>query len=159
LKYLFLILLAFTTMFADEQYLDDGIEIQMTDDGVQQQISTLMDSAFNMMGVRYRFGATGEESTDCSNFTRQSYKGIGIELPRTAAEQAHLGIKVAKEDLKVGDLLFFKTRGRKIGHVGMYIGDGKMIHASFRLREVVIDSLDKAYYVKRFVTAKRIFGL
>ena len=88
------------------------------------------------------------------------YEFFDVNLPRTAREQAHVGMKVAKGELAEGDLVFFNTR-RAFGHVGIYIGNNQFVHASSgkKDRHVRIDSLDKPYYNKRFVKAVRLKSL
>lgn len=81
---------------------------------------------------------------------------LDIKLPRSSQEQVNLGTKVYANELVPGDLLFFNTTGRKISHVGLYIGDGKMIHASSGRGKVRIDSIISGYYKDRYVTARRI---
>lgn len=120
------------------------------------KLNVLLECAFDMIGTKYGFGAKGGSSkTDCSLYTQNVFKKVGIDLPRSSAEQSTLGKKVSKDNLKVGDLLFFRTYKKAPSHVGIYIGDGKMIHASFRQGQVQVDDLDKIYYTKRFLFAKR----
>lgn len=116
-------------------------------------------------GSRYGYGRTLETSdaTDCSGFVQYIYKGFKIDLPRSSAEQAQVGQTVAHtldySKLVPGDLLFFSRGGRYIGHAGIYIGEGKMIHASNRREGVVITDLKRSSYEDRFVVAKRVFEI
>lgn len=104
--------------------------------------------------------ATGS-STDCSGFVQFIYKGFQIDLPRSSAEQAQVGKVVTHNmdfsKLLPGDLLFFRRGGRGIGHAGIYLGEGKMIHASNRRWGVTITDLRQPYYEGTFVVAKRVF--
>ncbi len=104
--------------------------------------------------------ATGS-STDCSGFVQFIYKGFKIDLPRSSAEQAQVGKVVTQNmdfsKLLPGDLLFFRRGGRHIGHAGIYLGEGKMIHASNRRYGVTITDLRQPYYEGTFVVAKRVF--
>jgi cell wall-associated NlpC family hydrolase len=87
------------------------------------------------------------------------YKKQNIDLPRTAYSQSKLGQEVALNRLEKGDLVFFltdKSRGVPITHVGIYIGEGKFIHAADKTRGVVISSIMYGSYRKTFVTAKRL---
>jgi hypothetical protein len=103
------------------------------------------------------WGAASRSATDCSGFTSQAFRSAGIKLPRTSSEQASVGISVAREDLRPGDLVFFQTvRGRRISHVGIYTGNGKFIHASSGKGHVMESSLSEAYYNNRYVTARRL---
>ncbi|MEF3192180.1 MAG: C40 family peptidase [Campylobacterales bacterium] len=117
----------------------------------------IITKASEYLGLGYRFGASRNSSkTDCSLFTQRVFQKLGINLPRSSSEQAQLGQRVARNDLQAGDLLFFRTYKRGVGHVGIYIGNGKMIHASYNERKVIIEDLDKAYFKKRFLFAKRL---
>ena len=109
------------------------------------------------LSIPYRYGAESRRSTDCSGFVQQVFREFDIKLPRTAREQYKVGMKIDRSSLSSGDLLFFRTRARKNypTHVGIYIGNGKMIHASSRQRKVVISDVNHPYYVKRYVGAKR----
>lgn len=161
MKFLFILFFGITILFSDTTVDEESMFLvyqpKAYSKELSPQVKSLLENAFDMKGTKYGFGASSDTLTDCSNFTRETYKNLGFLLPRSAQEQAQLGTKIDKENIRAGDLLFFKTRGVAIGHVGIYIGDGKMIHASYKLRKVVIDSIDKAYYVTRFVTAKRLF--
>ncbi|MDI6776568.1 MAG: NlpC/P60 family protein [Syntrophales bacterium] len=110
------------------------------------------------LGAPYRFGGSSIRGIDCSAFVRKIYQFFGINLPRTAREQSYVGKRVPRNELEEGDLVFFNTR-RPVGHVGIYIGNNKFIHASFRNREVRVDSLESPYFDKRFIRAVRVKGL
>ena len=104
--------------------------------------------------------ATGS-ATDCSGFVQYIYQGFKIDLPRSSAEQVQVG-KVAAHTMDFskllpGDLLFFRRGGRSVGHAGIYLGEGKMIHASNHRRGVTITDLRQPYYEGTFVVAKRVF--
>lgn len=109
------------------------------------------------LAIPYRYGAESRKSTDCSGFVQQVFREFDIKLPRTAREQYTVGVKIDRPSLASGDLLFFRTRAKKKypTHVGIYLGNGKMIHASSRSRKVVISDVNHPYYVKRYVGAKR----
>ena len=109
------------------------------------------------LSIPYRYGAQSRKSTDCSGFVQQVFREFDLKLPRTAREQYTVGMKIDRNDLASGDLLFFRTRAKKNypTHVGIYLGNGKMIHASSRSRKVVISDVNHPYYVKRYVGAKR----
>jgi len=118
--------------------------------------NSLLANANSKLGTRYRYGATGRGAYDCSSFAQSVYASQGVKLPRTSREQATVGSKVDKSNLKPGDLVFFKTgRGSRISHVGIYQGNGKFTHASSGKGKVVTSSLNEGYYQRRFVTARR----
>lgn len=116
--------------------------------------------AMAFLGAPYRWGGVNLRGIDCSAFVQKIYELFGISLPRTAYEQAQVGVQVAKNKLTLGDLVFFNTERRSLGHVGIYIGNGKFVHASsVGSRVVKIDGLDEPYYNKHFATARRLKGL
>ncbi|MCD6654065.1 MAG: NlpC/P60 family protein [Sulfurovum sp.] len=112
------------------------------------------------LGKKYVWGATGNRDTfDCSGLTTYVYKKNGISLPRRAIAQSKVGKPVSKKELRKGDLVFFDTsKSRKgyVNHVGIYIGDGKFIHASSAKNKVVITDLSKSFYNERFKVARRV---
>ena len=117
----------------------------------------LVRVAMGFLGAPYRLGGSSVKGLDCSGFVKKIYQFFNIDLPRTAFEQSHLGLDVARDELLEGDLLFFNTR-RKLGHVGIYIGNNEFVHASSRKRGVRIDNLNTPYFDKRFVKAVRLKG-
>lgn len=114
-------------------------------------------------GTPYSMGSSLEygRATDCSGFVQFIYQGFKINLPRSSREQAQVGKVVTHNmdfsKLVPGDLLFFTRGGHSVGHAGIYLGEGKMIHASSRGRGVTITDLRENYYQKTFVVAKRVF--
>jgi len=125
----------------------------------------LIREAKRYLGVKYQFGAAHYSTSkrfDCSSFVQYLFAKQGIELPRTARAQAKLGEEVPMDKLRQGDLLFFEVPGRfksdrEVGHVGIYIGDRQMIHASPLPQDgVQITSIDKPYWKETFLFAKRI---
>ncbi len=131
----------------------------MVDDGVPKPKiqDEIVELAIGFLGIKYRFGGETDRGIDCSAFVQKVYALAGIHLPRTARQQAKYGLLVSKEDLQPGDLLFFQTYAKFPSHVGIYVGEGKMIHASSRGRRVEIISINHPFYIKRFLFAKRIF--
>ena len=103
----------------------------------------IIDYAKTFLGCRYSYGSSGP-------------KKFAIDLPHNSASQGKKGTAVSKNELKPADLVFFKTNGKSISHVGIYMGNGKFIHASTGGRKVEITSLSDTYYAKRYVTARRI---
>lgn len=121
-----------------------------------QSISSLKKSAYSFLGARYRFGGSSRSALDCSSFTQQVFREQSVKLPRTAREQFYVGNEVMRGDLKKGDLVFFQTYARFPSHVGIYLGNRKMIHASSREHRVVISSMDTPYYLSRYLGARRM---
>lgn len=110
------------------------------------------------MGKPYKWGGTGPDSYDCSGLVYSVYGKLGISLPRTASSQASVGIKVAKEDLEYGDLVFFARDGKNINHVGIYVGDGEMIHAPQTGDVVKRTTIMSGYYQRCYYTARRVIS-
>ena len=115
----------------------------------------LVEKAKTKMGCPYVWGATGPNTFDCSGLTSWVHKQFGITIPRTSLAQSKSGTYIFKSNLRPGDLVFFKTTSAPVGHVGMYVGDGKFIHAPNSKSVVKIDSLSSSYYSKRYVTGRR----
>ena len=120
--------------------------------------SALVDKAFDLLGVPYRRGGTNEQTGfDCSGLVRSIYEqAAGLLLPRSAAQQAAATQRIDKKDLKPGDLVFFNTMRRAFSHVGIYIGNGKFIHAPRPGEDVRVEDLGLAYWSKRFDGARRV---
>ncbi len=116
----------------------------------------LQKSAYSFLGARYRFGGNSRSALDCSSFTQQVFREHKVSLPRTAREQFRVGDQVAVGDLRRGDLVFFRTYAPFPSHVGIYLGNRKMIHASSGERRVVVSSMDTPYYLSRYLGARRI---
>jgi hypothetical protein len=123
----------------------------------------VLTMAKGYQGTRYSYGSSLQygNSTDCSGFVQYIYKGFQINLPRSSAEQAEVGQAVSHKmdfsKLVPGDLLFFRRGGHAVGHAGIYLGEGKMIHASNYREGVTITDLRQGSYEDRFVVAKRVF--
>ncbi len=117
----------------------------------------LADFALKLRNIAYVRG--GRELTtgfDCSGFVRYVYQeALGSELAGNSTGQFAEGSRVDRDDLKMGDLVFFKTHGKRVSHVGMYLDNGLFIHAPSRGKRVRIDHLDESYWAKRFAGAKR----
>ena len=116
----------------------------------------IVDIAYKYQGVPYVWGGTTRSGMDCSGFAQHVFGKIGIDLPRTAAEQARLGKYVPKNKLKPGDLLFFRTYASYISHVGIYIGHGKFIQENSGAGMVTVNSLNNEYFERTYAFAKSI---
>ena len=117
--------------------------------------SLLTSRSMGFRGARYRYGSASPRATDCSGLTMQLYRSVGIKLPRSSRAQFKVGKSVPRNALLPGDLVFFRTRGG-ISHVGMFIGNNKMIHAVNPSRGIRIDSLGSSYYHRRYAGARRL---
>lgn len=117
----------------------------------------VVSAAYAAIGTPYVGGGTSSRGYDCSGLTYSIYLNeLGIRLPRSSRDQVAAGRQVSKSELAPGDILFFRTTGSGIGHVGVYIGDNNMIHASTGQRRVMITDINSSYFAKRYVTARRI---
>lgn len=123
---------------------------------VDANASIFEKTALSFLNTPYRFGGNGKNGIDCSGFVQKVFREFDLKLPRTAREQYSLGTRVPKGDLQLGDLIFFQTYAKYPSHVGIYIGDDKMIHASSRNQGVVVSSINSNYFRKRFIGAKRL---
>lgn len=127
---------------------------------VADRTSDLVVSAMGFLGVPYRRGGNNAETGfDCSGFVRAIYsQTVGKVLPRRADEQAHATQQIDRNELQPGDLVFFNTMRRAFSHVGIYVGDGKFIHAPRTGANVRVESMQTAYWARRFDGARRVDG-
>jgi cell wall-associated NlpC family hydrolase len=119
--------------------------------------SKLDQTVSKLIGIDYDYGGTTTSGFDCSGFTGYVFKKLGISLPRSSRDMFDWdeGKKVAKDDLRAGDLVFFNTNGTgNVSHVGIFIGNNKFAHAASK--GVTITSLDDNYYAKRYLGARRV---
>ncbi|HVJ39119.1 MAG TPA: C40 family peptidase [Stenotrophomonas sp.] len=133
----------------------DRAEIAVNDGKVQ----TILKRAMGLLGTPYRWGGTSPDGFDCSGLVGYVFKNaLGIELPRVSREMAHDDAAALIKDrgaLTAGDLVFFGRRGR-VDHVGIYVGDGRFLHAPSRGKDVQIDTLASGYWSEKFVQARRV---
>lgn len=113
-------------------------------------------TAERFTGIQYKYGGNNvAEGLDCSAFVKSVYYLIGVNIPRTSQEQFNTGLEIDKNELKEGDLLFFGKGGKQISHVGMYIGDGRFIHAPRRGEPIQTTAVDDEKYVQKYVGSRR----
>jgi peptidoglycan endopeptidase LytE len=120
----------------------------------------LVKAGFQMLGVRYHLSGDSQKSGfDCSGLVKSLFSMFNIDLPRTSREQFMQGEKVDRNDLEIGDLVFFSSGGKTPTHVGVYVGNDKFLHAARRARQVVIGDLNKIWYTMRYLGARRVTDL
>ena len=115
----------------------------------------ITEEATKLIGVPYKFGGTDPSGFDCSGYTGYVYKQSGYNLPRDAHSQYNKMYPVRVPDK--GDLVFFKTAGNKISHVGIYTGNFKFIHAPSSGKSVRIADIRKKYWKSNYAGARSIF--
>ncbi len=125
--------------------------------GSSPSTNALLSEARTWLGTRYRYGGNDKSGVDCSGFVLQVYgKALGIKLPRTSVQQHKYCARIDKAQLQPGDLVFFTVRGgSSIGHVGIYMGNSRMIHASSS-QGVIVSSLDDTYYRRNYHSSGRV---
>lgn len=148
---------------ASEIESDEDLEEEevLAENAVDMDVQKLLlDTAFSYLGTPYKHAGVTRKGMDCSGFVSTTFKAIDVPLSRSSQEMATQGKRIKLKNVRVGDLLFFKTlRHNRISHVGMVVdvqdGEVKFIHASSK-RGVVISSLSENYYKKAFRMAKRV---
>jgi len=118
----------------------------------------IVETAMRYIGVPYEWGGTSDAGFDCSGLTMAVYRLNGLDLPRVSREQFEEGSYVSRDELQPGDLVFFDTRrlGR-VSHVGIYVGDGKFVHAPSRGKHVRVERLDLDYFVRSYRGGRSYF--
>ena len=136
-------------------------QVRVAQQDVAIRSGDVVSAAYSFRGTRYVFGGTSRSGFDCSSFVRYILgRADGVDLPRTAEEQYYHGSAVSREDLRPGDLVFFKNTYRHgISHVGIYTGNGKFVHAANSHKGVREDSLDTSYYSNHYAGARRVIGV
>jgi cell wall-associated NlpC family hydrolase len=150
--------------------VDSGRVVHVTSAGEVGVATTVtaeqrvLTTAKRYLGTRYRLGGTKPSAFDCSGFLRYVYAKNGVDLPRTAREQSSVGqaVAVGADSLRVGDLLFFRTPRGRASHVAMYVGGGRIIHASAGSRVVRYDDLASPrgrWFIERLTGVRRVLLL
>lgn len=129
--------------------------VQEISRGGSSKAEEISDNAQKLIGTPYVFGGTTTNGFDCSGFTQYVFKGSGIDLPRTSYAQYGIGTAVSKDELQIGDLVFFATYDSGASHVGIYIGEENFIHAA--RSGIKITGLSDSYYAGRYLGARRVF--
>ena len=127
----------------------------------QSKIKNVLQRAMALLGTPYRWGGSEpDKGFDCSGLVGYVFRNaLGIELPRVSREMAKSGELIAdRAKLSEGDLVFFGRRGR-VDHVGIYVGEGRFVHAPSRGKDVQVSSLETGYWSQKFMEARRIEGI
>ena len=135
-----------------------GGQLEQVRQSVSSKASDLVVNAMGFLGVPYKRGGNSVETGfDCSGFVRAMYEQTaGLVLPRRSDQQAAATQAIDRKDLQPGDLVFFNTMRRAFSHVGIYVGDGKFIHAPRTGAEVRVEDMRMAYWKTRFNGARRV---
>ena len=121
------------------------------------RVKTVLQRAFALLGTPYRWGGSSPDGGfDCSGLVGYVFRSIGIDLPRVSRAMANEGVAITdRTALAEGDLVFFGRRGR-VDHVGIYVGDGKFLHAPRTGRDVTVSSLTSGYWAQKYMEARRV---
>jgi cell wall-associated NlpC family hydrolase len=113
-------------------------------------------NALKMVGRPYRYGGATPAGFDCSGLVQFSFRQAGVSLPRSTDAQLAASSRVKLSGLRRGDLLFFDEEGKKKSHVGIYLGDGRFVHAPSSGKHVRTDRMDAPYWKKHLSEARRV---
>jgi peptidoglycan DL-endopeptidase LytE len=117
----------------------------------------VVQAGFQFLGVRYhRSGESAKNGFDCSGLVKTLFSKFNIDLPRTSREQYQQGEKIDRNELEIGDLVFFSSKGNNPTHVGIYVGDNKFMHAALKAKQVIVSDLSKIWYSMRYLGARRV---
>ena len=125
------------------------------------RIKTVLERALALLGTPYRWGGTSpDKGFDCSGLVGYVFRNaLGIELPRVSREMARSGELISdRAKLNEGDLVFFGRRGR-VDHVGIYLGEGRFVHAPSTGKDVMVSSLETGYWSGKYLQARRVHGI
>lgn len=127
----------------------------------QGRVQTMLKRALALLGTPYRWGGTSPDGGfDCSGLVGYVFRtALGIELPRVSRDMANDGEQVERTALTAGDLVFFSRRGKRVDHVGIYLGNGQFVHAPRTGKDVMVSDLDRGYWSGKFLQARRVAGI
>ena len=160
----FFICLFFLSSCSSSKSVEDSYGYESSIDNKQKKTKSekrLIKEAKKWLGVKYEYGGSTKDGTDCSGFVMKVFLSVyDIKLPRTSRDQQVFCKRIKKSELKIGDLVFFATtkNKKKVSHVGIYIGDGEFIHASSS-KGVVISKLSQGYYTRNYHSSGRVPGV
>lgn len=123
-----------------------------------ERLQDLLIHAISLIGVKYKYGGNSAQvGFDCSGFVRHVFaESVAIELPRSSYAMGKLGDRVEMDNLRPGDLVFYDTLRRRFSHVGIYLGEGRFVHAPSRGKSVEIVDMSDQYWTRRFNGARRL---
>lgn len=128
-------------------------------DAAGNRVQNVLKRALALLGTPYRWGGTTTDGFDCSGLVGYVFRTtLGIELPRVSRDMARSGEIVDRASLSPGDLVFFGRRKGRVDHVGIYLGEGRFVHAPRTGRDVTVSSLD-GYWGGKFLQARRVAGI
>ncbi|HUH34870.1 MAG TPA: C40 family peptidase [Moheibacter sp.] len=126
---------------------------------VSSNANFVLKEAYKFIGTPYQYGGTTKRGMDCSGLVINAYESVGVTMPRISRDQANAGKEIRLREVKEGDLVFFKTSGSNINHVGIVekVKNGEVffIHSSTS-KGVIVSSMEETYWNKRFVKATRV---
>jgi cell wall-associated NlpC family hydrolase len=139
------------------QVADDVVVVDEAPQSLSARIQGVLAKAMTLLGTPYRWGgATPDGGFDCSGLVGYVFRtAIGLDLPRVSRQMVSAGEAVDRASLVPGDLVFFGRRG-KVNHVGIYMGQGRFLHAPRTGRDVTVSDLDKGYWAGKFMAARRV---
>jgi cell wall-associated NlpC family hydrolase len=127
---------------------------------VSDRVQSILRRATALLGTPYRWGGTSENGFDCSGLVGYVFKtALGIDLPRVSRDMANSGERVERTSLSAGDLVFFSRRGKRVDHVGIYVGNGQFVHAPRTGKDVMVSNLDTGYWSGKYMQARRVAGI
>lgn len=131
---------------------------QVNLDTLKSKDSIIYKFVLDWHGVKYRVGGTTKKGVDCSGFAKKLYEErFNVQIPRIAKDQYKSTVKIKKDSLLTGDLIFFRTRARSGWHVGVYLIDGYFIHSVNHKLGVRINNLSDPYYIRTYLSGGRIY--
>ena len=157
---LFALLLAPSVCPAEENAQLAFVQQEETEVPQDETLNDLAFYALSLAGTPYRYGGNSPETGfDCSGFVRHVFhRTLGIELPRSSREINGLGERIAPNELRPGDLVFYNTLRRAFSHVGIYLGDGRFVHSPSSGGGIRVEDMSQGYWQKRFNGARRIIS-
>lgn len=144
-------------IFGDLAELDSAaVEKAVQKPAISDRIQNVLAKAITLLGTPYRWGGESTDGFDCSGLVGYVYRSVlGMELPRVSRQMVKSGEAVERAALAPGDLVFFGLRGR-VTHVGIYVGEGRFLHAPSRGKDVRVDSLVSGYWSGRYMQGRRV---